>query len=214
MPELKLPSTLSALQQRVLEIVCTHENVTYKKLIRETRRDRITILQSVESLVKQNYIIKQRLKPEFEKSIIIFKPTGPGKSRAAFIQNVNLEGILRMEKDKDIDNYLEVIKDVTDASQREMFIQPLQVLFARPMSPAFYETVIRQQAKKNDLKKSLRDGVLQIIRSDHYDAGCLFNKRTIRPLKDLLGPSDILELKCLLSKIRNNADKTIERLPD
>jgi hypothetical protein len=119
-----------------------------------------------------------------------------------------------MEKDKDIDNYLEVIKDVTDASQRDKFIKPLQVLFARPISPTFYERVTRQQVKKNDLKKVLIDGILQNIQSDHYDAGCLLNERSIRPLNELLGLTDIQELKRLLSNIRSNVDKTIIGLPD
>ena len=214
MPELKPPSTLSVLQQRVLEIVCTQENVTYKKLVKETRRDRITILQSIKSLIKQNYITKQRIKPEFEKSILVFKPTSSGKSRAAFIQNVNLEDILRMEKDKDIDNYLEIIGDITDTSQRDKFVKPLQILLMRPLSPMFYNKL---QIKKNDLKKALIEGILGTVLNEDYDARCLLNERSIQPLRELLGPADIQELRSLRSlllNMRNNIDMTIERLPN
>jgi DNA-binding MarR family transcriptional regulator len=211
MPELKYPSSLSVLQQRILEIVCTQKNVTYKKLVKEIRKDRVTILQSIESLIKKNYITKQRVKPEFDKSILVFKPTCSGKSRAASIQNVNLEGILRMEKDKDIDNYLDVIGDITDTSQRDKFIEPLQKLLTRPMDPAFYNKL---QTKKNDLKNALIKGILENIQNKNYDAEHLLNERSIRPLRELLGSSDIRELRCLLSNLRNKVNMTIERLPD
>lgn len=116
-----------------------------------------------------------------------------------------------MEKDEDIDNYLEIIRDITDKSQRDKFIKPLQILLMRPLSLVFYNKL---QTKKKDLKKALIEGILGTVLNENYDAKCLLNERTTQPLKELLGPTDIRELRSLLSNMRNNLDKTIDRFPD
>ena len=219
MPSQKVSSTirllspsLSMLQEKILQIVCTRESVTYRTLVEDIHRDRITVLQSVNSLVKQNYIVKQKANPEHEKSKLFFKPTYSGKLHAVFKMKIGIEEILKTEKDEDICKYFEIIKDIADPLQRDMFIQPLRVLFTRPLSPAFYSKVTQQQVKKDDLKKGLREGILRSVESDNYDVKYLLNDRSIRSLKELLGSTDMRELKNSLIQIRNNLSKTIERL--
>jgi hypothetical protein len=41
---------------------------------------------------------------------------------------VNVEDILKIDRDQDILNYLELIKDVTDPLQRQKFIDPLTLI--------------------------------------------------------------------------------------
>ena len=86
----RITAPLSDLQRKILEVICTKENVTYKTLMEKTKRDRITILQSIESLVKRNHVLKQKSNPEYEKSILIFKPTLLGKCYACTIIDVNI----------------------------------------------------------------------------------------------------------------------------
>jgi predicted transcriptional regulator len=192
---------------KILQIVCTRNNVTYEMLIEETNRDRITVLQSINSLIKRNYVIRQKVDPEHEKSKLLFKPTQFGK-QYAFKVKVSLEEILKAEKDEDVIKYFEIIRDLTDASQRNEFTQPLEELLFRPASPLFYK-------KENSpfLRRALKKGILNCIQKDSYDVSRLLNERSAQLLKELLKPNDIRELKNSLINVRNNLSKTIQRLP-
>jgi len=204
-------SSLSALQENILRMVCTRDNVTYKMLIEETHRDRITILQSVNSLIKQNYITKQKEHPEHEKSKLTFKPTHSGKQVAVFRMKVSLEEILIAEKDKDISSYFNVIKDITDATQRDLFVLPLERLLTLPIT---IDTEIRRrQIRKNILKEALKKGLQEAVQNQDYNASSLVNERSLRRLKELLSPTEIRHLKNSLSITRNNLTETIEKLP-
>ena len=44
------PSLSSDLQEKILQIICSNKDVTYKTLMEKTKRDRITVLQSVVAL--------------------------------------------------------------------------------------------------------------------------------------------------------------------
>jgi predicted transcriptional regulator len=205
--------SLSALQEKILQIVCNRENVTYNTLVEETKRDRITILQSVESLIKRNFIKKQKSNPEYEKSKLIFKPTQSGKSYAVFILKVDLEDILKLESDEDITNFLEFIKDITNPLQRKVLVQPLSELFTS-LAAVEVEGKIPQQFKKKVLREALKKGILEIVQNSNYTASSLLNERSIKWLKKLLTPIEINELEDFLVTIRDNLSKTIGRFPD
>jgi DNA-binding MarR family transcriptional regulator len=206
--------SLSALQEKILQFVCTKEDVTYKMLIEETKRDRITILQSIESLIKRNFIKKQKSNPEYEKSKLIFKPTLSGKNHAVFILKVDFEDILKSERDEDIANYLEFIKDITDPLQRKMLVQPLSELYTS-LAAMEVEGKLPQQFKKKVLREALKKGILETIqKNNNYSATHLLNERSIKWLKKLLTPIEIKELEDFLVTIRDNLSKTIERFPD
>jgi predicted transcriptional regulator len=210
-PELFLSSSL---QYRILQIVCTNQNVTYKVLMENTKRDRITVLQSVESLIKRDLIVKQKSNPEFEKSKLIFKPTLSGKNYAVNILKVDLEDILKLETDEEIINYLEFIKDITNPIQRRRLIDPLSVLFASMRS--YQETrtkgKISKEYEKKIVKKALKQGILEVAQDNNYDAKNLLNQRSIKYLNNLLTPKEIEELEHSLVTVRDNLIKTTERL--
>jgi hypothetical protein len=121
----------------------------------KTKRDRITILQSIESLIKRNHVLKQKSEPEYEKSILIFKPTLLGKCYACTIIEVNIEDLLKLESDEEIANYLDVIKDITNPLQRKMFVEPLSELFSLReltknefrMPQEFKEKILKKRSK-------------------------------------------------------------------
>ncbi len=159
------------LHQKILRIICSKQNVTYKTLIEETRRDRTTILQSVKSLVKKEYIIKEKRNPEYEKSKLIFKPTRYGKNYALCGLGVDVEDVLKLERDEQIANYLELIKDIADPLQRKPFIEPLLGLFS--------SDVTTPQIKKQILNRALKKGVIEIVRNNNYDSKRLLNKSSI-----------------------------------
>jgi hypothetical protein len=88
--------SLSLLQEKILKIVCTRSNVDYALLMEEVKRDRITIMQSVDSLAKHKYVKKDKINPEYEKSKLIIRPTFSGKHHAWRFLGVDLEDILRI----------------------------------------------------------------------------------------------------------------------
>jgi hypothetical protein len=210
MNELRPPSHLSLLQQKILQIVCTKENVTYQTLMKETKRDRITVLQSTESLIKYNYINKKKRDPEYEKSKLIFKPTLGGKS-AAVRSGVALEDILKIEPDEETINYFELLNDIDDPLQRKVLIEPLRELLGS-LAVYQYKEKELQQFKKEKLKEILRKGVTEIVFYRNYDAESFLNDRSIKHLKKLFTPREIKELKDVLVRGRDNLDITIRRL--
>jgi predicted transcriptional regulator len=49
------------LQEKILRHISKTPNADYKTISKETDRDKITILQSLQPLMKRHYIYKQRL---------------------------------------------------------------------------------------------------------------------------------------------------------
>lgn len=68
----------SDLQEKILVHVCTTTNADYKTISKETDRDRITILQSLQGLFRRHYVDKKKILPQYEKSKLIFSPTPKG----------------------------------------------------------------------------------------------------------------------------------------
>ena len=85
---------LSELQNKILYIISTDYRVGYKTLINKIKRARATILPSVESLIRRNYITKQKINPEYEKSKVIFKPTPLGIDYALSKLGVDVKDVM------------------------------------------------------------------------------------------------------------------------
>src|SRR4051812_1686083 len=66
------------LQEKILRHICKTRDADYKTISKETDRDRITILQSLQPLMKHHYVYKQKIDPNRIKSKLIFKPTDKG----------------------------------------------------------------------------------------------------------------------------------------
>src|SRR5437763_12848637 len=163
----------------ILRIICTTNTVTYKTLMEKIDRDRATIVQSVESLIKHGYIEKQKVNPEYEKSKLIFKPTFLGKHHAWRLLNISLEEIMKVDKDEQISNYLEFIKDVSDLSQRERLLQPLSILLTSYISWKSKGNISVEE-KKEILKDGFKKGLLELVQNKDYNAKSLLNNRSIK----------------------------------
>jgi predicted transcriptional regulator len=89
--------SLSDLQNNIIKFVSTNPNIDYKSISKEVDRDRITIKQSIESLIKKNYIKKIKVYPNREKSKLGFSLTHKGLIYSLGI----LEGRTKALKDLD-----------------------------------------------------------------------------------------------------------------
>jgi DNA-binding MarR family transcriptional regulator len=204
---------LSSLQAKILRIICTTQNVSYKTLIEETNRDRTTVLQSIESLIKNGYVEKQKVNPEYEKSKLIFKATPTGKQIASDYLDIRLEDIMKLEEDEQITNYLEFIKNITDPSQQKKFLQPLSDLLTSPIAWTS-EGKIKPDEKREIIIDGFKEALLELFKNKNYDAKNLFNNKSIKWFQKLFTSNEIKEIKEDILQVVDNANLTIERFPD
>jgi hypothetical protein len=208
---------LSRLQEKILTIVCTMRNIDYVPLIKATNRDRVTIAQSVNSLVERHFIVKRKENPEYEKSRVIIQSTYLGKDYSVRFLGVNLEDILKVEDNEHISAFLEFIKDISDPLQRLILIQPLK----RDLFLLLHEGCINNyRAKENNelikqkLKQALKSGISQLVMYKNYDAKKLLNKRSIEWLKKLFSNHEIKEFRQSIIQMRDNLIATAKRFPE
>lgn len=215
---------LSQLQDKILRVVCTRQNVDYTFLMKETNRDRVTIAQSVNSLVDRHYVSKDKIDPEYEKSKVIVKATFLGKDYSVNILKVNLEEILKAEDNEYISAFLEFIKDIPD-SQRDKLIQPLNELFRflYDVWVVYYaakgkvgkDELTKQSNKiiKNVLIHGLKEGISRLVMDENYDANKLLNDRSVEWLKKLFTNTEIKELRRFIIQMKNKVVATAEKFP-
>ncbi|MFZ0512589.1 MAG: hypothetical protein WAM14_13355 [Candidatus Nitrosopolaris sp.] len=204
---------LSQLQEKILRIVCTRLNVDYALLMQETNRDRVTVAQSVDSLAKHKYVKKDKINPEYEKSKLIIRPTFSAKHHAWRFLGVSLEDILKIEDNEQIAAYLEFIKDIHDASQRQKLIRPLEDFLLLYEAWTTDGKLYRTQTKEI-LKRGLNKGIFELVQDRNYDAKELLNKRSIDWLKKLFSSQEIKELRHVIVQMKDKLLSTADRLPE
>jgi hypothetical protein len=84
----------SNLQEDILKHISVTDNANYKSISKETDKDRITILQSLQPLLRGHYINKLKLVPHYEKSRLSFEPTQKGIIYALAHLDVKFDEIL------------------------------------------------------------------------------------------------------------------------
>lgn len=204
---------LSSLQDKILRIVCTTRDATYSTLIQETKRDRTTVLQSVESLIKHGFIEKQKVNPEYEKSRLIFKATPTGKQIAWKYLQMDLEDIMKLEDDPLVAHYLEFIKDISDPVQRKALLQPLSDLLTSPTAwGADYEET--RSIRREIITDSFKESLLELLQNKNYEAKNLFNTERIKWFKKIFTSKEIKEITEYIRLVADNSNLTIERFPD
>ena len=211
--EMSRHHVISSLQDKILRIICTTKDVSYKTLIEETNRDRTTILQSVESLIKNGYIEKRKVNPEYEKSKLNFRATPKGKEIACIYLGIRLEDIMKLEEDEQITNYLEFIKNITDPPLQKEFLLPLSELLTSPRAWTS-EGKIEPDEKREIIKDRFKEVLLELFKNKNYDANNLFNNKSKKWFQKLFTSKEIKEIKEDILQVVDNANLTIERFPE
>jgi hypothetical protein len=213
--EQKKERHLSRLQEKILRIACTRRNVDYVLLMKETNRERVTVAQSVNSLVDRHYLSKDKINPEYEKSKVIIKPTFQGKDYSVNFLKVNLEDILKAEDNEHISAFLEFIKDVSDPSQRRALIDPLNTLFfwLHESWVTNFAVKGKDEVIKESLMGGLKNGISQMVLNENYDAKKLLNKRSNEWLKKLFSSQEIRDLQHFIVQMGDNLVSTAKRFP-
>jgi hypothetical protein len=190
--------------------VCTVPEATYSTLTQGLDRDRVTILQSLKSLVKYRYIEQKKLSPEHEKSKLIFIPTFKGFSEVW--PSVNAKDITNTRKDNEITRYVKFVDQVFSSSQQ---IEMLQFLFDRLADDYLTDYAEANNSQKNIIKESFRTGIFGLIQTEeNMDSQFLSDPRTVEWLKKFYSSKELQELKNHFKRRRDNLIKIIESFPE
>jgi hypothetical protein len=68
--------------------------------------------------------------------------------------------------------------------------------------------------RRRIIKEGFTEVLLELFKTNSYDPKALFNNKSIRWFKNLFTPEEIKGIKRSVQQVLNNANLTIERLPD
>jgi hypothetical protein len=198
--------SLSDLQSKILGHICTTVNPNYGTLVKEIGKDRITILQSLESLIEHRYVIKQKVNPNYEKSKLVFASTHKGISYAYLNLKVDLKTMTN--SNDEIGRYIEFVKEAFDSPQDCK--QMLEPMFSK-LERGYLEVYEDNTAKKKELiKDCFYMGLLNLAQHKNYDVNILFSNSSKKWLNQLYSSKELRELKEAFLITGNNLIKTSE----
>jgi len=201
----------SELQGKILSHICTRKNASYASLMKDIKKDRITILQSIESLIKYHYIEKEKIHPEREKSKLIFIPTLRGKARAWSYFGLNVKEMVKTKKEDLITNYIEFIKDVFPSGQHKQMLSLLFSIIERDYLNIEEERV---ESRSTLVKKCFAEGLMELVQQEDYNPSKVFNEKCIQWLNKLFSHQELKEFKESFTRTKKNLTTTIEMFPD
>ena len=202
---------ITDLQKKILKHVCMRKNADYKTLSKATDRDRITLLQSLQSLIKHRLVEKENTNVDRRRIKLIFKPTDKGKIYASTSLGIDRDAIRNAQYD-DIERmrYDEFIEQVPNPAERKRNER-------RVMEDLLQENLFQDDGNIPDMDKLLnqllRVRLLKFVKSRNFDINELFTPVGTNTLKAISAPGEIKEFKKHLILLRKNLESTIKSLP-
>ncbi len=199
------------LQRKIVKHVGTNNNASYRTLIQDIGKDRITIMQCLNSLMEWRYIDKKKVKPEFEKSKLIFSLTSKGIAAACLRKVITLDEIAKNINGKDkITKYVKFVYQTFNSSNRNLMIEPL----FRKLDKTYAGYEPGSDEEKNIVRDCFLRGIVDLCFDDNFNVSRLFNNKGIKLLEELYSSEELKEMKKFLVKGRDNISSTIEKFPD
>ena len=203
---------ISELQKKILKHLCMRKNADYKTLSKTTDRDRITLLQSLQSLLKHRLVDKEAISHDGKRIKLIFKPTDKGKIYASTSLGIEHDAIRNAQSDdNERRRYDEFIKQVPNPAERKRNER-------RVMEDLLQENLFDEKGNIPDMDKLLnqllRKRLLRFIRFKNFDFNELFGTTGAKELKAISTKSELKEFKKLLTSLRDNLDSSIKCLPN
>ena len=197
------------LQGKILRHLCTTANANYKTLTKEIGRDRITILQSIESLIKYRYVEKERVNPQKEKSKLTFLPTLKGLAGLWQEFPFDLKQMIKLKKEDEITRYLEFVKEVFKAEHQK----PMLSRLFNDIKYNYMNLEKGLTSKRKLIKDSFAMGILELAQRRDYDATRLFNEKGVERLIKLYSKEELNEFKELFVRTKQNLATVIRGFP-
>ena len=208
----------SKLQENILKHIMLTEQPNYTTISTELKRNRLTISQSIDSLLKKQCITKEPINPLKEKSKLIFRPTIKGlliglgfldikfeqiKNNAEKITNLDI--YTKFKDNMGIEQFNEYLKDVSiGLINYDLIKNNLNQLFSD--SYTFVKFILRIFSINRLLNKDIDIENLFLFYSDEAEY--------TQKVKNVV-PIQIQKLvKSGLLQIMDNLTKTINLLPE
>ena len=202
--------TLSDLQKKILNHICSTHEATYRSLVQALKKDRVTILQSLKSLVRYRYVEQRKMNPQYEKSKVIFVPTFKGFGKSWLDSSISIKDIVNTRRNDEITEYVQFIDNTfTPLQHKEM----LQLLFSELAKGYLTDYETDANEEKNLIKQAFRSGLLELVQSRDYNIDFLSKNETGIWLNKLYSSKELKEIRDHFIKIRDNLSMTIERFP-
>jgi hypothetical protein len=203
---------ITDLQIEIVKHVCMRRDADYKTLSKATDRDRITLLQSLQSLNKHRLVYSERDNPNRVKSKLIFKPTHKGRAYASTFLGIDLDDIRNAQFDDDErKKYRDLMKQVANPSKRKKNEWLM-------MKDLLLENLFQPDGNIPNLDKLLyqlaRVRLLKFAKSKSFDFNELFGTTGANELKAISTRSELREFKELMTSLRDNLDSSIKCLPN
>ncbi len=207
---------LSRLQENILLHVNEREskkmNADYSSLVNDLGKDRITVLQSIKSLVRHHFVNEKKINANQEKSKIIFHPSEKGICYSIAFLNMNVDDAIKLFGQEDeLAKYREFIGGVADYQGRAEFMKNSCKLMLE--LNLFDE---HGKSKVSDRKRLFQIGfvtaLMSLTASGKFDAGDFFGKQTSESMKKVLTKSELKEFQNYLSELKDNIDIVMDGL--
>ncbi len=200
----------SPLQEKILNHICLTKDADYHTLSKATERDRITILQSVGSLLDHAYIKKEKEKFDQVRSKLRFLPTDKGKAYVIEFSKVDLDKIQRTHLPPDAlllyDQRMSNIEDVEARKKNEEGVYKVCLL-----NDLFNEDGSLPDQKKL-MNTQFRIMLSQFAHSKGFDLEKLFDPEDIGDFNKMYDRSEREDLIKIFAKLRDNLDLSIKKL--
>jgi hypothetical protein len=208
----------SKLQENILKHIILTEQPNYTTISTELKRNRLTISQSIDSLIKKQCITKEPINPLKEKSKLIFRPTIKGLVIGLGLLDIKFEQIKNnAEKVTNLDIYTK-FKDNMGIEQFNGYLKEVSIglinydLINNNLNQLFSDSytlikfILRIVSIDRLLDKNIDIENLFLLYSD--EAEYTQNVKNIVPIQ-----IQKLIKSCLL-QIMDNLRKTINILPE
>jgi hypothetical protein len=211
----------TGLQSTILFHICVTKNANYKSVMDATKRNRITILQSLRILIERHLIYQEKINPHYKKSKLIFKATDRG------IFNVigNSDSwetcsiVNQIENAHMIPSILRQFKELTNnkgnkSSNSSSLLEPIkEFAFYMSANDLFDKNGFSLVNEIRDLwKHEVRMWMSEIVSNKYFDIENLFGSQIRHKFENFLIPPYVPGFKETLIKIRNNLDECINQL--
>ena len=203
----------SVLQQDILKHIVTTRDAGYDTLMVDIKRDRITILQSLETLVKRNYVKKVEIGPYFERNIkFMLKPTTKGIIYSIAFLDVGFDTILKtIGEQNDFVRYNELMKNIVNKSERNEFMKnTAQALID---FDTFDENGEMKITKGEDF---FNYGIMMALtglgRKKSPKSSVYFDNQSIDSLRKIFSVDELKEIQEYYSKVRRYVNTTTDAI--
>lgn len=206
---------MTQLQMNILNRVCRTKAADYNSLTEGTKRNRVTILQSIQSLIKRRLINEERQNPHHSKSKRIFKPTDRGVFYSISEDHSTMH---KIDKAHSLPTILQVYKDFLKIRVGVVWKSRTEEDWIRIFSDAMYRYDMFDNNGKcilsdeTDLWKFfIRLEVLEQLQDKYSNIENIFYQGGIwMNLAQKIGPIGGKTMIDILKKIRNDLDYFIE----